>query len=423
MALLDLSLVTQTLIDLIRLHVTGSEAWNAANVLAVDPMPPDKLTGDNTLGFYLYHATEETTNKNTYIPGISDVPVRYNPLALNLFYLLTAHSDVENGSTGIYREQLMMGLAMKALHDYPLINDNTAVGGVVIMQPLLRGKDNAFRISLLPVKVEEAVSYWMAGSNPQRLAAYYHVAVIKLEPEETPLRPGRVLIYNIFTLPGDTPRVDATANVISFTLPGETDPRSLELRPAQVTYDQGFTVIGSAFTGNKVYLQIRRLDWAAPLIVDAAWDVAVTSSRITATARATAAGRDILPGFYAASVRVERWSTMAHGTRILETSSNETPFAIAPRIGAISPPDPQGNFTVNGSIFEHPDLAAENVHVFIGATRLTPGNAANLQPGEFAVINPTTAAVRLPVGLTPGEAVSFRLIINGAESAPQWVVG
>src|SRR5690242_1853044 len=106
MTLLDLSFVTQTMIELIRRHVTSSVAWSAGNVLAVEPLSPDKLSGDNTLGLYLYHAVEETTGKHTYIPGVSDVPVRYNPMSLNLYYMLTAHSDVE--PNGVYREQLMM---------------------------------------------------------------------------------------------------------------------------------------------------------------------------------------------------------------------------------------------------------------------------------------------------------------------------
>jgi hypothetical protein len=420
MPLSDISQVTQTLINLISAHVTNSGSWGN-NTLTVDPLPQDKLTGDNTLGLYLYHMTEETTGKNTYVPGVSDIPVRYTPLALNLYYMLTAHSDIESG--GVFREQLMIGLAMKALHDYPLVNDDTEINGSPVLQDLLRGNNNAFRITLLPVKVEDAVSYWMAGSNPQRLAAYYHVAVIKLEPEQPPIRAGRVLTYNVFVLPSDAPRVDTTANVISFTLPNETEPRSLELRPAQVTYDQGFTVIGSAFTGNNVYLQIRRADWAAPVAVDAAWNVAVTSSRITATVRATANGVEIVPGMYAASVRVERWRTVPSGTRILESSSNETPFAIAPRIEAIGAPDAQGRFTVSGSIFPHPDPAPEQVTIFIGASRLTPKSLTNgLQPGEFEVTSATTIDVWLPSGLTPGEALSFRLIINGAESAPEWLV-
>ncbi|MBV9791429.1 MAG: DUF4255 domain-containing protein [Chloroflexi bacterium] len=420
MPLLDLSLVTQTLINLISAHVTNSEAWNKANKLEVEPLPADKLDGDNTLGLYLYHAVEETTGKHTYIPGVSDVPIRYTPLGLNLYYMLTAHSDLDKG--GVYREQLMMGLAMKALHDHPLINDDTEVNGTQVMPALLRGNDNAFRIGMVPVKVDDAVSYWMAGSNAQRLAAYYHVSVIKLEPQQPSIRAGRVLTYNIFVLPSDAPRVDTTTNVISFTIPGEASPRSLELRPAQVTYDQGFEVVGSAFTGNNVYLQIRRTDWAAPVAVDASWNLAITASRITATVRATAAGTTVLPGLYAASVRVERWRTVPSGTRSVETSSNETPFAIAPRITSISAIDAQGRFTITGDTFEHADLPPESVSVFVGAARLMPGTAGSLDPGEFAVTGSTTIAARLPAGLTPGEALSLRLIIGGAKSAPQWVV-
>lgn len=420
MALLDLSLVTQTLIGLIGAHVTNSEAWNPVNTLTVDPLPPDRLTGNNALGFYLYHATEETTGKNTYIPGVSDAPVRYTPLGLNLFYILTAHSDIEDGGAGVYREQLMMGLAMKALHDYPLLNDNTEINGAAIMHPLLRGNDNAFRITLLPVKVDDAVAYWTAGSNAQRLAAYYHVAVIKLEPEEPAIRPGRVLTYNVFMLPGDSPRVDATANVVDFTIPGEDSPRSLELRPAQATYDQGFAVIGSAFAGDKVQLRIRRADWESPLAVDAAWNASVSASRITATVRATAGGVDILPGMYAASVRVEHRRSAPGGEQNVEAVSNETPFAIAPRVAAIGAPDVQGNVTVSGSIFQHPGLPPGSVQIFVGGARLAEGAAA-LQPGEFAVVSPTDIAVRLPAGLPSGKPVSFRLIVSGAESAPQWI--
>lgn len=418
MALLDLSLVTKTLIGLITTHVANSPGWAVGAALNVVPLPPDKLTGTNMLGFYLYHVSEDTTGKHTYIPGVSDVPVRFNALGLNLYYVLTAHSEAQDED--VFQEQLMMGLAMKALHDYPQVEDDTTINGTLIMQPALRGKGNAFRLGLLPIKAEHAVSYWMAGSQSQRLAAYYHVAVIKIEPEIPSVRAGRVLTYNIFVLPGDAPRIDTTANVVTFTIPGETDPHSFELRPAQVSYGQGFTVIGSAFTGSNVFLQIRRADWAAPVTVDAAWNVIISANRIAATLRPTASGQDIVPGVYAASVRVERSRTVPSGTRSLESSSNESPFTVAPTILTISAPDAQGRFTVTGSIFQH-TAPALSVDVYIDASKLTPGTAATLQPGEFAVIDATHIAVRLPGGLTAGQTVGFRLIINGAESEPRWV--
>ncbi len=188
-----------------------------------------------------------------------------------------------------------------------------------------------------------------------------------------------------------------------------------------MTYDQGFALIGSAFTGDRVDLQIRRMDQDAPIVVDAAWNVAVTAGRITAIARPAAVGVDIVPGLYAASVRVERWRTTPSGTRRLESSSNETPFAIAPRIDAISVPDAAGQFTVNGSIFQHLDLPDGSISLFVGPEQLVQGDIVSLQPGEFAVANAGAISVRLPAGLTPGAAVSLRLIVRGAESAPRWV--
>ena len=54
MAMIDMSLVTSTLVRLLDEHVPNSSAWNPAIVLNVTPDPPDKLTGDNTLGLYLH---------------------------------------------------------------------------------------------------------------------------------------------------------------------------------------------------------------------------------------------------------------------------------------------------------------------------------------------------------------------------------
>lgn len=420
MPLLDLSLVTQTFTTLIRTHVSASDGWNTLNDLNVDPRPPDKLEGENTLGFYLYHVSEEMKAKHAYIPGVSDNPVRFTPMGLHLYYILTAHSDLD-GAQSALREQLMMGLAMKALHDNPLITDDTLINGTQVMAPLLRGNDNAFRIAMLPVKPEDAVTYWTAGSSPQRLTAYYHVSIVHLEPDDPAIRAGRVYSYNVFVLPSDSPRIDATENTISFTLPTETDPRTLVLRPAQVTYNQPFSVIGSAFTGDEVVLLLRRADWEQAVAIDPGWSLGYTASRIEATVRDTASGIDIVPGIYAASVRAERTRTTPTTTKVLSSTSNESPFAIVPLIATVSVPDGAGRFSVTGGIFQHPDIAPGMVQVFVGADRLTEGDFTNLQEGEFGVEDAATLHARLPAGFVSEERLSLRIIVNGAETAPRWV--
>ena len=170
MALLDLSRVTKTLVKLIEESVKASPVWPAAQTLFVTGLPPDKLTGDNAVGVYLYHLAEEGTLRSQVWPGRPLAPPRFSPMALNLYYVLSAHSDVE-GTGASYREQLLMGLAVKALHDYPTIDAATKIGGVSILDPGLAEGDNTLRISLRLVPPNEAVSYWTAGSQPLRLSA------------------------------------------------------------------------------------------------------------------------------------------------------------------------------------------------------------------------------------------------------------
>lgn len=419
MPLLDLSLVTLSLTDLIGRAVRGSPAWSNANQLEVLPLPPDKLSGENAIGFYLYHAIEETQGKSTYVPGISDVPVRYTSLGLNLYYVLTPHSDLE-GAASALREQLMMGLAMKALHDFPLVTDDTLVTGQIILHPLLRGGKNHLRISLLPTKLEDSVTYWTAGQSPLRLASYYQVSVVNLEPEQPPSGAGRVLVYGVYVFPTDSARVITTSSVLTFLIPGEADARLVEATPAQVTYGDGFSVIGSAFSGDGE-LMIRRADWATPIPADDTWNVMITANRIEATARTTSNGVEIVPGIYAASILTRRVRSAPTGDKVFETASNESPFAITPRITNITAPDAAGNFTVIGEIFEHPDIVPEDVAVFVGGLRLSLVDAAP-DEGEFNIVSDTTIQVRLPAGFTPGAQLGFRLIINGAESAPRWII-
>ena len=103
-------------------------------------------------------------------------------------------------------------------------------------------------------------------------------------------------------------------------------------------------------------------------------------------------------------------------------TSNETPFVVTPRITAIAPPDISQRVVVQGGIFEDPGIAADAVEVFVGPVKIPVKAGAVLNPGEFEVLDAGNLRFRYPiVGLNPGTIVPFRLIVNGAESAPHWV--
>jgi hypothetical protein len=426
MALSDLSLVTQALITLIRESFNVSPAWSTAPP-TIAPEPPDRVSGDG-LGFYLYHISEDGHYKNLPLPGNETPPVRYVPMALNLFYQLSASSSANDGS-GALLEQQMMGIAIKAFHDYPFINDTTAINGTTIFPALLRGSNNRMKIVLQPIQPNEAVNYWTAGTSPLNLAAYYQVSVILLEPEQIQSRSGRVLAYSVYTFLKGAPRLENSENALSFTIPGESEPREVTLRPAQVPVGDRITFTGTGLGGDRVSLFLKNIRWADPVEADPAWAIAATADEITADVQETAFTEVVLPGVYSAFITVTRQRTLPGGEiRGFDHNSNECPFMISPRIDNISAPDPNNIVTVRGYIFRHTAFPVSAVSVYLSDVRLTWRSPTNpLTPGDFTVADPPPGETlpvlqfRLPSGLVSGQVVPVRIFVNGAESPPEWI--
>jgi hypothetical protein len=418
MPLLDVSKVTSTLITLLDTHINGSPAWPSSVTLNVTAEPPDKLDGDATLGVYLYHLTEDPHRRNAPATSGNGTPVRFTPMGLNLHYQVVPHCDLD-GSAAALREQLILGCAVKALHDFPVVDDKTEIGGAPILDPALTGSGNRLRIVLQPLPHGDVPSFWTAESQSMRLAAYYEVSVVLLEPDEPPTRAGRVLRHGVFALPAESPRLDGSRSTIEFTVPGEAEPRELEARPAQAPIGGAVVLEGSALGGgDRVALVLRGARWDDPVVAD--WSLAATPTRVTATVEATAGQEDVLPGVYSASVRVARRREVTGGlSRDFENPSNETPFVVVPAVASVAVA--AGVATVTGGPFEHADIPIEDVEVYIGEARLARGAAANPAADEFVVDDATTLRAGLPAGLAPGSTHSLRIIVSGAESEPRWV--
>ncbi len=420
--LLDIALVTQTLTSLIDKHVTSSPEASKVTPLSVSTQPPDKLQGDRTIGIYLYHITEDAQYKNLPPSSPDEPPVRFTPMGINLYYLLTGHSDLV-GNTGVETEQTMVGLAMKALHDYPVVDDTTAIGGVKVFPVALQGSDNRFRISLQPVAYSEAMTYWTAGSQPLRLALYYQVSVTLLEPEPAKSRTGRVLTYGVFAFVRGAPHLDGSKSTVAFTIPGETSPRTVEVQPAEAPVTGQIIFFGSDLAGDQTTLLLKNRRFADPIEVGADWGVVASESQIVTTVQPLAGAAAVVPGMYSAVAKIIERRRMPDNTvRDFPKTSNETPFVVTPRITAIAPPDISQRVVVQGGIFQDPGIAADAVEVFLGPVKIPVKAGAVLNPGEFEVLDASNLRFRYPiVGLNPGTIVPFRLIVNGAESAPNWV--
>ena len=149
------------------------------------------------------------------------------------------------------------------------------------------------------------------------------------------------------------------------------------------------------------------------------WGVATNGSVVFATVGAFIDVEPTLPGVYSAMAEVNTQRRMPDGAMREDFSavSNATAFLVAPSITAVSPPNVNGEVDITGSVFQHPDLKATDIVLYIGSERLDPRvPPAALLPGQFEVLNATTVRFRFPVPkVVSGTQVPLRLMIRGAE--------
>jgi hypothetical protein len=343
-------------------------------------------------------------------------------MGLNLYYQLTAHSDLQHDAAAV-QEQLLMGLAMKTLHDFPRIDDSTTIGGTKIFPIDLQGTDNLFRITMQPVPFTEAMQYWNAGNLPLRLATYYMVTPVLLQPEKPDSLRGRVLRYGVFSFVRGAPHLDASQSAVEFQVPGETVPRTIRVQPGEAPVGGQLTFIGTELSGDTTTLLLNHRSFPAPIEVGPDWGVLATSSQITATIQPNAQLSTIVPGVYSARARVSANRVMRDGsTRTFSNVSNEVPFLVTPAISAVSAPAPDGTITVTGGVFQNAAIPSDAVQVLTGGTMLTLKGAGPLSAGQFEVADPATIRFQFPAtGFVSGASVPLRIIVNGAENAPAWV--
>src|SRR5262249_12075179 len=276
-------------------------------------------TGSHALSFYLYHVREDAHTKSQDWQTNEERPQRFKPMGLSLFYLLCPKSNAPQPRDRALADQLVMGLALKTLHDFAIIDDTTTVdtlGGPKLLMPAaMRGKSNRLRVSLQPKPSEEAQNFWQGGNLPTRLAAYYEVNATLLEPEEPRRRHGRVLVVGIHPFVRGRPYIENTRNTVTFTIPGEIAPRSIQMTPAEVAYGDPCEIYGSDLKGDTTELVVDHGDFAAVVPGDPTWNLKTDGSVLTATARATAGAQAVLPGVYGVFVVTTMRSRLPDGSQ------------------------------------------------------------------------------------------------------------
>ena len=172
------------------------------DLVPVTIAPPDVIVAGvsgKRLNVYLYQITENCNLKNQGIPG-QGPPGAYGhpPLSLDLHYLLTAHGAADTASNADIEAQLVLGDAMRVLHDFSIVTDSlqitrSAVGAVgdPILDPSLRNQLEEVKIALEPVTLEDLAKLWTALPQASfRRSVAYLVSVVQIESESLRREPG-----------------------------------------------------------------------------------------------------------------------------------------------------------------------------------------------------------------------------------------
>ncbi|NCA84378.1 MAG: DUF4255 domain-containing protein [Clostridia bacterium] len=411
--------ITETIIAIIQKAVDDTGNW-PPTLKVLPELLRDQHSG---IGFYLFHTQESSHYKNFPAPGKDIPPVNYTPMALNLFYQLSANSTNQNNEEDAYDEQNLMSVAMKALHDHSEIKITPS------------GKKINLKVTLQTLSPSESVQYWAAAESPVRLSAYYEVSAVFLEPEKQLSYAGRVLSYGNFIFTRGAPQITSSENTIEYTLPGELMARQVKIQPAQAPpafvapapIGSVVSFFGTSFNGGTIQLLLISPLWSEPAVTDVSWLLTLVSeNQLNITVQPTAVLKtaltpvDIIPGLYAAQLSITEQKTLPNGTiKTFNHVSNQFPFSVMPRISLITDLG-GGAFRVTCNIFQNPDLVDDDILVYIGETKLILSAAVTLSQGQFKISSATTIELQVPTGIPAGQA-PLRIMIRGIESEPNWI--
>lgn len=189
----------------------------------VSAKPPDRVippgsTDISQLNLFLYHVAPNPGWRNTALPsrGGDGARVSNPPLALDLFYLLTAYGEKD------FQAEVLLGYAMQLFHETPVLTRDairTALRGPqapvdgTILPSLLDAADLAEQVEQIKIipqsmSTEEMSKLWTALQTSYRPTAAYQVSVVLIESKKStrPTLPVRERIVKV--VPFQRPVID-----------------------------------------------------------------------------------------------------------------------------------------------------------------------------------------------------------------------
>jgi len=454
---LDLYGVTATLSELLRVNIWRLTGQN----VTVTDLPPEEAEKESgsLLNLHLYHAMEDPNRRNDFpTDDLGPYPISRTPLPVILYYALTAHSSANNVINPA-DQQFLMGLGMKSLHDFPMIDDALELPGppagaaLKILASTMRGRQNYVRIIARPTTPEETVTFWSAAQNhTARLTAYYEVRSLLLPPDEPAEKPPLVTSYALGVGSSGRPTLFASSSKQTVTLPAlsggtvltnEMTPAVAAMGAPAASAGDNVGIGGEALgdgTDARIVLSATGFSTLNPprdeAVIDPAsnpaWQFLVRNDSLSFAVRPTVfaeapggfAAVPIRPGLYAIALRRQKVLTTSNGATSISTAeSNRIPFAVGPLIGGTTLVGGRVRFTLAAGVDctdpeNVPQLSiAGEVYRLVAAFSGVPADDA----GSFIVESATRYLAQPLFDPTDGATRMVRIAVNGVDAPPFWL--
>lgn len=431
----DLSIITDALRQIIHEALMSSPVFGgvpptfSVNVTGQHPQQPPSGS-DCDLNLYLFHVTENKYLKNSYWtqasitgqpPGPARQPIAYEPLCLDLYYILTAQA------AGLYsQEQQVMSVAMRALHEYGIVHLST---------PTWDGKEATSEVSLSleSPSWDELSRLWQAMTVPMRMSAQYRAGVAMLMPESGLTDQKNPTVWTIAGQPGSGWDPTDTTDPILFGTSRRVTYKAAD--GSTQDYDQSPATPAPAPTtaaGQNFLLRGRYLkDVDAVYLVEYGAGGTETETDVTATWK-----QPLSPPYSTIpadgvpfSLRVPptppgAWPPGGYGLRVGQPSdptwrSATVPLLIAPWV------DPTGGplLSASGGVYTVAtvNVPATGADVFLGTVPLSRIASGTPAAGQW-VLSGSTVTFAAPTGMAAGN-YPIRVRAANVESDPAlWVV-
>jgi hypothetical protein len=337
--------------------------------------------GSNRVNLFLYHTGFNVGWRNQPMLHVAQGETGQPPLALDLFYLLTAYGQGDDDPVPVSHR--LLGLAMRILHDHPVL-------GAAELQASFPANDlfqqvERVRITPQTLTVDEMHKLWTSFQTQYRISAAYQASVVLIESTRPILAPLPVLTRNVQVQLDLSPPLPTLTGI-------KYANQQTSARLGEVVTLSGLNLSGTSVTVQ--FIHPRRAPVNTAPLVGAPTDTQIQVQVPNEPANWPA-------GIWGVQAVISR-------TGQPDRTTNQIPLALAPTIENITPNpaarDGQGKVTLTLTVA--PETLPDQ-----SAMLLAGGNVAVAQP--HTTLTPTLTFTA--GGLAAGDAF-VRLRIDGVDS-------